>query len=883
MSKLKDLNLNQILSKVNIKFKLVDINRFCTNVELEKKISEAIQNRSEDINQILLENEKDIDIDKLLFVSWLNYNEQLKKLEAKKNDLKNKKLYFSGNTIEKEIIECNQNMHSIKQLIKGKKIYLARVNINKIGKIVGTEIIASEEIINNANLNNIEKKNKKIFDDINETMSAKDEENIGMNYVLQILEIEDLEDAMPLEIARAIEYKVENETKRTCAKEIEKLKEKISKKQDDDDESRQLDNYIRENSIIPEIRKGIGDVLKYIDIQKVLLISVRGFEKTLENELKKYGEISKDDVRSIYAIVNQVMQYLNKDTKITEGEFPYSYSDAEALIRRIDEETLEYTSKEDVEKIKDFIVQGGNIGNLDVEEIKALNMIQITKDELEEIMKTSEENYAFGIVLLDLSEDKILEYAKTSGDNWSDTLTKHLYQENKITVDSVIELYYLGKVNAEFFKEFIEETKISSKINLQTINNLYINSKNEKDNKDIKNKLNKQIELYKVLNLDEKEKEELEEASEDLIYELAENFDKDNQDLMFYYENGLITLSTVAQWAGDSEIEKLYQESTIQMQDVEELYNRGLLKQKTIEKLILNSKPEYSELLAYVFLGYISENKIEDMYMSGKIFDETLYDMAKEGVIPANKYLELTEKRSKEVLEKNAKIKLEPDLYNIPDKKIRINEISEKNDNILSYGYAGKIQKNKEIIDPEARLELFKRLGAMKANAIIEDSNNAFINYEFFVIPNEEGEPDANSVVIAERFYKDKEIKDEFSTENATYFFKYKDLMVNSNLSKKEMIEERKNIIFTANHRIGSWAVSVLNKIAQTRASSDFKDYKKGDKRATRVIDELRKMYTNKQIESILKQVKEIDDDQLHTYEEVNSTFSKKSTDDKQR
>ena len=881
MSKLKDLNLNQILSKVNIKFKLVDINRFCTNVELEKKISEAIQNRSEDINQILLENEKDIDIDKLLFVSWLNYNEQLKKLEAKKNDLKNKKLYFSGNTIEKEIIECNQNMHSIKQVIKGKKIYLVRVNINKIGKIVGTEIIASEEIINNANLNNIEKKNKKIFDDINKTMSAKDEENIGMNYVLQILEIEDLEDAMPLEIARAIEYKVENETKRTCAKEIEKLKEKISKKQDDDDESRQLDNYIRENSIIPEIRKGIGDVLKYIDIQKVLLINVRGFEKTLENELKKYGEISKDDVRSIYVIVNQVMQYLNKDTKITEGEFPYSYSDAEALIRRIDEETLEYTSKEDVEKIKDFIVQGGNIGNLDVEEIKALNMIQITKDELEEIMKTSEENYAFGIVLLDLSEDKILEYAKTSGDNWSDTLTKHLYQENKITVDSVIELYYLGKINPEFFKEFIEETKISSKINLQTINNLYINSKKEKDNEDIKNKLNKQIELYKVLNLDEKEKEELEEASEDLIYELAENFDKDNQDLMFYYNNGLITLSTVAQWAGDSEIEKLYQESTIQMQDIEDLYNNGFIKQKTIEKIILDSKPEYAELLAYIFLGYISEETIEKMYMEGRIFDETLSDMFKEGIVPPNKYLKLIEKRSREVLEKHAKIKLEPILYNIPDEKIKMNVIDEKE--IDSTYHYGKNKKIKEIIHPEARRELLKRLGAMQAKAEIEDSNNAFYNYEFFVIPNERGELESNSVVIAERFYKDKELEDELATENATYFFQYKDLMVNSNLSKKEMMEDKKNIVFTSNHRIGSWAVSVLYRVAQTRASSDFKDYKKGDERATRVIDELRKMYTDKQIESILKQVKEIDDDQLYTYEEVNSTFSKTSTDDEQR
>ena len=96
-------------------------------------------------------------------------------------------------------------------------------------------------------------------------------------------------------------------------------------------------------------------------------------------------------------------------------------------------------------------------------------------------------------------------------------------------------------------------------------------------------------------------------------------------------------------------------------------------------------------------------------------------------------------------------------------------------------------------------------------------------------------------------------------------------------------MEDKKNIVFTSNHRIGSWAVSVLYRVAQTRASSDFKDYKKGDERATRVIDELRKMYTDKQIESILKQVKEIDDDQLYTYEEVNSTFSKTSTDDEQR
>ena len=97
--------------------------------------------------------------------------------------------------------------------------------------------------------------------------------------------------------------------------------------------------------------------------------------------------------------------------------------------------------------------------------------------------------------------------------------------------------------------------------------------------------------------------------------------------------------------------------------------------------------------------------------------------------------------------------------------------------------------------------------------------------------------------------------------------------MVNSNLSKKEMMQDKDNIVFTANHRIGSWAVSVLYKIAQTHSSLDFKEYTKGDKRAGRVIDELRKIYTDKQLNEILDMAKEIDDEQLYTYEEVNQNF----------
>lgn len=190
--------------------------------------------------------------------------------------------------------------------------------------------------------------------------------------------------------------------------------------------------------------------------------------------------------------------------------------------------------------------------------------------------------------------------------------------------------------------------------------------------------------------------------------------------------------------------------------------------------------------------------------------------------------------------------------------------------------HGGGTSNNKTLIDPNIRYEFLKLLGAKEADAIIEDENNAFYNYEFFVIPDLNGELQANSVVIAERFFEDKESQDRFATSNATYFFQYKDLMVNSNLTKKEMTQDRDNIVFTANHRAGSWAISVLYRIAQTLAGDNLKQLKKGDERATVVIDNLLKIYSKEKLDQILDLAGRIDNTGEYIYEEVNSSYSKK-------
>ena len=128
------------------------------------------------------------------------------------------------------------------------------------------------------------------------------------------------------------------------------------------------------------------------------------------------------------------------------------------------------------------------------------------------------------------------------------------------------------------------------------------------------------------------------------------------------------------------------------------------------------------------------------------------------------------------------------------------------------------------------------------------------------------------SVIIAERIYEEKEehIKNpnttiKYATDNATYFFKYKDLMVLSNyLKKDDAIKETKNIIFKANHtlandkRNGHWAASVIYGVAKTMLSSDLKEYSKDNQRKI-IVEKLSKVYTYDELEKILDKGSSID------------------------
>lgn len=865
MKKVKKIDLEEIFDQIKVRFKPEDINKFCKDEVVSKLIKKSVKEKNVELYDVFIQNKENIDAEKLLLISYMRGQERS---EIIKSELLRKQgTELEIRNLKEELKEIENSLRIIKHKIKGLDIYIV-IAIAKEGIIKKIKVISSKEIIYKEKFKDKEKINREIFEEIDK---GDLEENVGMSYIIQCLETEDFLQVLPSDIASAVIYRINNNISKICEKQIEQLKQKENNHQINDEESMNLQRYIRENGMIPEARNSIKELFKYIDLERVLLLSIYRFENVLEKESEVGYKLPEQEVIFIKEMAEHVLQYVGKNTAISKDEVEYSYKDIKNLIKRINGNNGIYISKEKIQKSREELLNGSK--SLDNIETPVLSLLELNKQEIEDIMCYHIENFAFGVEKLNYTEEQIIEKLIKNPEIISNELLTYLYSVERIKSNSIIQLYAEGLIDAEFFKEFSEETDISSEISLSKINEDYKKIKNNQEKNEADERiLNSEIELYKIANLEEKSKDDLQDESNDLMYELAENFE-DEKDILFYFENGLITLNTVAEWGGEELVEDLYQTSKITLQDIENLYQLGKLKQSIIEKIILETSPDYSNLINYMKLGYISEEKIIQIYMNGKIFDKDLEELAREGRVSVKSFQEFTLKRTKEQLEEVANIKFQPTLVNIPDRKVHLNLVEESEDNYQTSGYNVN-SRTKTLIDPNARYEFLKLLGAKEAIAIIPDEENAFYNYEFFVIPNKEGELDINSVVIAERFYKDKEDPIEFSVDNATYFFQYKDLMVNSNLSKKEIAQEKENVVFTANHRAGSWAVSVLYRIAQTMASSDFKEYKKGDIRAERVINELLKLYSQEELKKILDMARRLDDTNEFIYEEVNSSYS---------
>lgn len=890
MGKFDNVKLEELLNKCGIIFGITDIVYFCQNEDIIKKYIDLYKENSNNLKVIknfLIENENEIDKEKLLFCLYLNYSHNLDIIRAKikmfSKGSKEYNLYIKEEKLQSEF------MNKVGNMLRSLDIYIIKPTLEE--ERMDSTIYSSRELILNR-----KKSGKRNFERLNEIDNEISEEGNGSIHLLQALILSDLKFILPdeqvgLELRECILTNAVYRKGEYTSNQLSYFRE--------NDYNRFLDiiDNIEPEYFLPELREELIKNIRFIDFDRMLLLIAYRYEEYLEDE---------GDLKNSSTVIKVIIDYLKdkiKDKNVCFNlkiekrvtfkpkEVKYSYKDLEKFSDRFIGES--YITKREIDNTK----QALKIGEISINDIDTylMRFIDFEPEEFEEIMHYSDENFACIVESFNFNEEKILNKFKEHPESISINIILYLHEDKRITINTIIELYSEGLISKEFVKELSGKSDIFLELGLTQINQHYneLKKQREPDENDL-NKLDKEIELFKLLNLEDKTEEELQELSDSVMYEIAEYFE-DEQDIMFYYEKGLITLQTVSEWGGEFIILKLYDESKISFEDIDKSNISIEIKRAVFSKKITAKIEEYEteELLEIIYKGYLSEEDILSIYKLAILNETYAEEMLNRGIITVPTYIEIIS-ITKEKLEEQANTKIsevismdirsfslnivedemeESNLAigHIPESK-KENREKTKNSNDNS-SYRVNVKDSETLIDPNIRWEFLKALRCKlpkDKDLINDDPNNPFHNYEFFVIEGkDDNDIEKDSIVIGERFFKDKEKEGDFATSNATYIWQYKDYLVTRKIMKNEqgknkraVLKETSGVIYVANHRPGSWAVSLLYKIAQAKAGVSFEKYKGTDKGATKVLEQLEKLYTHEELSKILDLAKIIDDDQ---------------------
>ncbi len=846
MSKTIKMKMKDILNRTNAIMRENDIIYICHDLKVIsnfiKKFRDGNDNR-EEVRQFLIDNEEHIDKEKFILLTVKNYKENIALLEghirrvAEKSPDKNTPEYYAHLSSMK--VQLHQQQENLKEAInlgKGIETILPSYYYDEEQKRYRVQVTDSREVIDGKKIN-ISKATKR-FDDLDLRFKGGDsEEELGLEYVLQSMLLTDLFNVFPEEeLGNEIRTMIlENQAIEKGIKtreEIEKLKNLELY-----EEYAELIDGIEFEGLLPYIKNTLREYAQYIDLDKLLLTSAYRFYEALENEKltpKMYlgiREILQGIASNIKSVNAQISCQLQDKVNRTYELKPVTYSikDLRECISHFVGDT--YLSSKQIQEYREQVYSG------------EFNLLDIPSEYIDIIFSSSELNK------LSTSSSENLIY---------------VFQKQDWDTSRIIELYEADSISLEVLKQIKEHIDLSGSIDFERLNAYYKLSKENPENEEASIKYTKYLSLYKELFINDKEEQEINLASSQVMEMLVENLNGQEYDeaVKEYLKNGLLTIETVTEWNNDTFITQLFNEGLISLEDMQQLVKEQKIQPKCLnqiyKELISNEELEYNERLELIRSGFVEEKDIFDLYKRNLLFEHDLAQLAEDGFVGSKATQRLINNRTLEELEKNSAIKL-----------TGLNSLTKKNNEVYSSKSSSNAEQcemkstGKFIIDPNAREMFIRLLRAYKANTDLNE-DSPFYNYEFYVIPDESGEIGINSVVIAERYFEDKHTESKFATDNATYFFKYKDLMVLGNLKKSEMTKERKDIVFTANHviandkREGRWAKSVISSLAKTMMSCDLKEYSKKNQQII-VRQKLKQIYAPQELKDILDMATDID------------------------
>lgn len=867
MSQINKMSMTDILKYLHLILRDGDVVHFLTNSDLLPEFLEMFNSpddASTSVKQFLIDHERDIDKERLILLLVKNNIDELSNIENQLNNFPADPSQISSDSLSKfSELQINRdvltkNLKKCVSLAKGINQILTFYHYDEKTKKHRVDVIDSREFIDGQKIN--KSKNLKRFDEIDDYFQLDyDGQQLGFEFILQSLLLTDFYRIFPNEqFGNCVRTMIlENEVLKRHVKSIKELNQ--LKTLEHFDEYTELLDSTNFEGMLPDIKSALRDYVQYVDLDKLLLISAFRFSEGLETAfIKEKSNYSiraillgiLDSIKKPNAKISCELQIKNKDYEMELIE--YSVDDLKRCISKFTSNG-HYIRDEEIEDYKEQILDGTiNLSELPNEYAQ----IVFTPKELESLSSMSDINFIEVFKNLNWDSEKLLRVLKRNKSCGPESLL-FLIENEYISQENVLHLYEQNIISLESIQKISNKVSLSGIIDFEQLNSAYQNSRKNPQQHEI---FNKYLDLYKTIFINTKSDKDIEDASNIAIEKIVENFNGKEYDdaIKAYFSAGIITLDSIADWSNRDLITLLYNDGLLTLTDLEELAQKQKLDYNylsTIYITLLNNPDlNYNERLSLIRKGFIPEEYIFDLFKQNLIFEEDLKKLAEDGFVRKLQTKRLISSRTMEELERNSSIVLTG--LNSLQKKVY-----EPTDNI--HPSPPTKPTGKFIIDPDEREKFIKSLNAYRAITDLEE-DSPFYNYEFYVMADESGDIGLNSVVIAERYFEDKDTECRFALNNATYFFKYKDLMVLSNLNKSEMTKERQNIVFTANHvlankkREGRWAKSVLSSLVKTMLSSDLKEYSKENQKAI-IFSKLNEVYGSEQLKEILDIATEID------------------------
>lgn len=370
-----------------------------------------------------------------------------------------------------------------------------------------------------------------------------------------------------------------------------------------DDSENKLKGLLEENfKEISEKTSG-EDFCKYIPVylrkypEEFNLDLMLMFAAFRINSKLEHGELSDEDNIKYAKILKNIEKHVKSHrakVEIKNGEkaFIYSYSILENACNRITSNDRYFPVVRENDIRDQMCVDGNAIRNVDIDYAK---LMRFEIEEYKELIESTD-----GILLYLIQNDLISEkdyniVLNTANINQSDfvqlinegkvneeqlkrylgkqgVICENLFaivdENDLLSSEEVLDYYLNGKVDIKSF------TKMSDKNRLEIAENLSANRLIElyKD-LDKQEEYERYANIFRMLVLSDKNKEEKDSISDDIIEELGLDFE--NKDLVRLYKEHLISIRAVEGWGGNALIADMMKNAILKPSDVREFCREG--------------------------------------------------------------------------------------------------------------------------------------------------------------------------------------------------------------------------------------------------------------------------------------------------------------------